>query len=44
MPEALLRALDISIGRRVEGQLAGDYRSVLLGEGFNLLSQADISR
>jgi uncharacterized protein (DUF58 family) len=36
MPEALLRALDISIGRRVEGQLAGDYRSVLLGEGSEL--------
>ena len=36
MPEGLLRALDISIGRRVEGQLAGDYRSVLLGEGSEL--------
>lgn len=36
MPEALLRALDVSIGRRVEGLLAGDYRSVLHGEGSEL--------
>jgi uncharacterized protein (DUF58 family) len=36
MPEALLRALDISLGRRVEGLLAGDYRSVLLGAGSEL--------
>jgi len=36
MPEALLRALDISIGRRVEGLLAGDYRSTLHGEGTEL--------
>jgi uncharacterized protein (DUF58 family) len=36
MPRALLRALDISIGRRVEGLLAGDYRSSLLGEGSEL--------
>ena len=36
MPEALLRALDISIGRRVEGLLAGDYRSSLHGEGTEL--------
>jgi uncharacterized protein (DUF58 family) len=36
MPEALLRALDLSIGRRVEGLLAGDYRSVLLGQGSEL--------
>jgi uncharacterized protein (DUF58 family) len=36
MPEALLRALDISIGRRVEGILAGDYRSSLHGEGTEL--------
>ena len=33
MPDALLRALDVSIGRRVEGLLAGDYRSTLLGDG-----------
>jgi uncharacterized protein (DUF58 family) len=36
MPEALLRALELSIGRRVEGLLAGDYRSVLLGQGSEL--------
>ena len=36
IPEALLRALDVSIGRRVEGLLAGDYRSVLQGEGTEL--------
>lgn len=36
MPEALLRALDITIGRRMEGLLAGDYRSTLLGLGSEL--------
>ncbi len=36
MPEALLRALDITIGRRMEGLLAGDYRSSLFGEGTEL--------
>jgi uncharacterized protein (DUF58 family) len=36
MPDALLRALDVSIGRRIEGLLAGDYRSALLGEGTEL--------
>ena len=36
MPEALLRALDITIGRRVESLLAGDYRSTLLGDGTEL--------
>ena len=36
IPETLLRALDISIGRRVEGLLAGDYRSALLGQGTEL--------
>ena len=36
MPGALLRALDVTIGRRVEGLLAGDYRSVLLGPGTEL--------
>jgi uncharacterized protein (DUF58 family) len=36
MPEALLRALDVTIGRRVEGILAGDYRSALLGAGTEL--------
>ena len=36
MPDALLRALDVTIGRRVEGMLAGDYRSALLGAGTEL--------
>src|SRR5256885_12031319 len=36
LPDALLRALEVSIGRRMEGQLAGDYRSSLLGDGTEL--------
>jgi len=36
MAEGLLRALDISIGRRVQGLLAGDFRSNLLGSGTEL--------
>jgi uncharacterized protein (DUF58 family) len=36
MPDALLRALEVSIQRRVEGLLAGDYRSALLGDGTEL--------
>ncbi len=36
MPEGLLRALDISITRRMEGLLAGDFRSNLLGTGSEL--------
>jgi len=36
IPDRLLRALDISIGRRMEGMLAGDYRSARLGEGTEL--------
>lgn len=36
MPDALLRALEVTIGRRVEGLLAGDYRSTLLGQGSEL--------
>jgi uncharacterized protein (DUF58 family) len=36
LAEGLLRALDISIGRRVEGLLAGDFRSNLLGTGSEL--------
>lgn len=36
MPQALLRALDINIGRRVQGLLAGDYRSSLPGLGSEL--------
>jgi uncharacterized protein (DUF58 family) len=36
LPDALLRALEVSIGRRVAGLLAGDYRSTLHGEGTEL--------
>ncbi|MCS7006500.1 MAG: DUF58 domain-containing protein [Thermoleophilia bacterium] len=36
MPEALLRALDVSLGRRVEGLLAGDFPSLDLGLGAEL--------
>jgi uncharacterized protein (DUF58 family) len=36
MSEALLRALDVSISRRVDGLLAGDYRSTLHGQGTEL--------
>jgi uncharacterized protein (DUF58 family) len=36
IPDRLLRALDVTIGRRMEGLLAGDYRSSLLGEGTEL--------
>jgi uncharacterized protein (DUF58 family) len=36
MPEGLLRALDVSIARRMEGLLAGDFRSNMLGTGSEL--------
>jgi uncharacterized protein (DUF58 family) len=36
MPEGLLRALDVLIARRMEGLLAGDFRSNLLGTGSEL--------
>jgi uncharacterized protein (DUF58 family) len=36
MPEGLLRALDVSVVRRMEGLLAGDFRSNLLGTGSEL--------
>jgi uncharacterized protein (DUF58 family) len=36
IPDTLLRALDVSIGRRLEGLLAGDYRSAALGQGTEL--------
>jgi uncharacterized protein (DUF58 family) len=36
IPEVLLRALDIEVGRRIDGLLAGDYRSAVLGEGSEL--------
>jgi uncharacterized protein (DUF58 family) len=36
MAEGLLRALDVTIGRRVEGLLAGDFRSSSHGAGAEL--------
>jgi uncharacterized protein (DUF58 family) len=36
MPEQLLRALDLTIARRVDGLLPGDHRSTLLGRGTEL--------
>ena len=36
LPDTLLRALEVAIGRRVGGLLAGDYRSTLHGEGTEL--------
>jgi uncharacterized protein (DUF58 family) len=36
LSDQLLRALELTIGRRVEGLLAGDHRSTLLGRGSEL--------
>jgi len=36
MPGTVLRALEITVARRVDGLLAGDYRSTFLGEGTEL--------
>lgn len=36
MPENLLRALDLTLRRRVQGLLVGDYRSSALGRGTEL--------
>jgi uncharacterized protein (DUF58 family) len=36
IPDRLLRALEITIGRRLEGFLAGEFRSSALGEGTEL--------
>jgi len=36
LPVELLRALQIEVGRRMEGMLAGDYRSSHYGEGVEL--------
>ncbi len=36
LPAAALRALQIEIGRRLQGMLAGDYRSSRYGEGVEL--------
>ena len=35
-PRALLKALELTIARRVDGLLAGDHRSALLGRGTEL--------
>jgi uncharacterized protein (DUF58 family) len=37
IPDGLLRALELSVGRRMEGLLAGDYRSALHGDGTELV-------
>jgi uncharacterized protein (DUF58 family) len=36
MPDALLRALDVTIGHKMDSLLAGDYRSTIHGEGSEL--------
>jgi uncharacterized protein (DUF58 family) len=36
LPTALLRALQIEVGRRLEGMLAGEYRSARYGDGTEL--------
>lgn len=36
MPEALLRALDVTVRRRIDGLLAGEHLSTSLGEGSEL--------
>lgn len=36
LPEGLLRALDVDVGRRMEGLLAGDYRARVHGDGSEL--------
>jgi uncharacterized protein (DUF58 family) len=36
MPEALLRALDLTVRRRIDGLLSGEYRSTVLGDGSEL--------
>ena len=36
LPSELLRALQIEVGRRLEGMLAGDFRSSRFGEGVEL--------
>ena len=36
LPTALLRALQIDVGRRIEGMLAGEYRSSRHGDGVEL--------
>ena len=36
LPDALLRALELRVARRMEGLLAGDHRSAILGVGSEL--------
>ena len=36
MPDALLRAIDVTVRRRIDGLLAGEHRSTLLGAGSEL--------
>lgn len=36
MPDALLRALGLTVRRRIDGLLAGEHRSTLVGEGSEL--------
>jgi uncharacterized protein (DUF58 family) len=36
LPDAALRALDVTIGRRMDALLAGDYRAAFLGDGTEL--------
>jgi uncharacterized protein (DUF58 family) len=36
LPEALLRALDLKIGRRIDGLLAGEHRTAAIGVGTEL--------
>src|SRR4029078_8579012 len=36
VPESLLKALELTIARRVEWRLAGDHRAALLGRGTEL--------
>jgi uncharacterized protein (DUF58 family) len=41
LPEALLRALDLRIGRRIDGLLAGEHRTAALGIGTELSQVRD---
>jgi uncharacterized protein (DUF58 family) len=36
LPEALMRALDLKIGRRIDGLLAGEHRTAVVGVGTEL--------
>jgi len=36
MPASVLRALEVTMARRIDGLLAGDYRSTQLGAGTEL--------